>query len=579
VRRLLTVLLLLAAAPLAVAAVEDDLADARLAVEQGRLDDAVYSYRKVLIADPDHQEALRELAKVLSWQGGYEEPVVLYQRALKNDPDDPDALVGLARTYAWNDNLDEALPRYYRYLDLRPEDDAVRLEAAKVRSWSGDYGPVIALYEAHLRAHPEDEHIRLELAKVLSWSGRLDESVREYDAILASDPGSTEARIGLARTESWSGDLGAAERGYDTVLEENPKDAAALLGKAQISYWRGEPRAAQRYLDRAEAAAPGAEDVAAFRAEIRRSRTPYLDARVDGVRDTDGNNLRVFRLAMTSDLNALNRITGVYRNSATEFQGARATVHHLGAIYRHVLPKEVALSVIAGVDFVRPSTGDDTQRLVGGLRGEGPFATRWNWNAGVERRSFDALLETVDNNITYDITQGGVDGKVGNWGLGGSTGFADFSDGNDRTNVTVYTRRPWDWRLFDFTFTYRFVWMGYAENLASGYFDPQRFTSNVVSFTFQGRLGTPKVLYTVRLETGLQSFQEDPNTVDVGGVPVFLPGGEADLDGVFGAWGQIVWNVTRHFRIQAYYGETTYALQSSTGFRSTQAGIVFGYRF
>jgi hypothetical protein len=134
--------------------------------------------------------------------------------------------------------------------------------------------------------------------------------------------------------------------------------------------------------------------------------------------------------------------------------------------------------------------------------------------------------------------------------------------------------------------------MDFDQNLDNGYFDPQSFYSNLVLFTARGPLFAPRADWAVRLEGGVKSFDLDENTVvhrhrsalsvDHTGLddPAFLlEGGEQDNETVFGWEVRLGVDLPRRLRLEAYYGETDYALNSATGFESDQWGILVRYRF
>ena len=132
-------LLLALCLTLSVTAAVADLEEARSLKDHGKFEEAVRAYREVLAADPDHLEALRELALVTSWMGRYQEAIEVYRRALEQEPEDGGSLLGLARTYSWASEYSRSLEIYDRYLEDRPGEAAVRMERARVQSWAGDY--------------------------------------------------------------------------------------------------------------------------------------------------------------------------------------------------------------------------------------------------------------------------------------------------------------------------------------------------------------------------------------------------------------------------------------------------------
>ncbi len=575
---LLTIMLLLATTGLLGA----DLQEARDHKNHGRFDQAIEAYRKILEASPGDQVALRELAQVTSWSGEYQVAIELYQQALEQDPSDDEALLGLARTYSWASEHNRSLKNYDRYLERHAGDERIRLERAKVKSWSGAYAEVIEYYEEHLAGNPDDQEVRLELAKVLSWAGKLNRSVDEYRVILDAEPDNIEAQVGLARTLSWSGNLSSADNRYDAILSSHPQHVGARLGKAQLALWRGETRRGHELLDALDSDQPGNAEVARYRIELQQHQKPVIESSYDQVDDNDGNEYRVTQVAATGHLTTFTTLTGIARRAETRLDGGEATVDFVGLRFGASLPHGVELRVTGGVDFIDPSvfaeglgmSDDEHSRAVGTVAAFGPITGTWRWNAAVDHRTFDALREVVDRDITFESLNAGAEGLLGEFKVGLSGGLADFSDDNSRIHFTTHFLYPWDLAGdVHIELGYRFRFMDFDQNLDNGYFDPQSFYSNLVLFTARGPLFAPRADWAVRLEGGIQSFDQDENE------ELFLAGGEEDNESVFGWEVRFGIDLPRRLRLEAYYGETDYALNSATGFESDQWGILVRYRF
>lgn len=570
-----------------------DLEEARDHKNHGRLDEAIEAYRHLLEANPGDQVALRELAQAISWSGEYQEAIELYVQAVEQEPSDDEALLGLARTYSWAGEYNRSLKIYERYLERHPDHEEIRLERAKVKSWSGAHAETIDYYDAHLARNPDDQVVRLELAKVLSWDGKLNRSIDEYRKILDAEPDNLEARVGLARTLSWSGDLSDADHRYDAILSSHPEHVGARLGKAQLALWRGETRRGHALLDALDTDQPGNAEVARYRSELQKYQKPVIESTHDRVGDTDGNDYRVTRVAATWHLTPFTTLTGLARRAETHLGGKEASVNFVGLRFGASLPLGVELRITGGVDFINPSVfaqrrganGERHSRVVGSVAAFGPIAGTWRWNAAVDHRTFDALREVVDQDISFESVNGGANGLIGKFKVGVAGGYADFSDDNSRIHFTSYFLYPWDLTGdVHIELGYRFRFMDFDQNLANGYFDPQSFYSHLILFTARGPLFVPSMDWAVRMEGGIQSFDLDENLVtrrlqNGPDQQILLLGGKQDNETVFGWEVRIGVDLPHRLRLESYYGETDYALNSATGFESDQWGILVRYRF
>ena len=87
----------------------------------GRLDDAVASYRKVLLAEPDFAPAWINLGVLQRRRGAYDAAVICLKRGIALKPDDGPAWSNLGNALRAVNRLEEALAAQRRALDLSPD--------------------------------------------------------------------------------------------------------------------------------------------------------------------------------------------------------------------------------------------------------------------------------------------------------------------------------------------------------------------------------------------------------------------------------------------------------------------------
>jgi hypothetical protein len=102
-------------------------------------------------------------------------------------------------------------------------------------------------------------------------------------------------------------------------------------------------------------------------------------------------------------------------------------------------------------------------------------------------------------------------------------------------------------------------WLDYDEDLDSGYFDPQDFSSQLVRLRANGEFGSRKHTYGVTLDWGAQSFSQ-------GGIDV-------TDDTVLVLTGTLGLNVGKGFVTEIFGATSNYAIQTATGFESDRFGL------
>ncbi len=102
---------------------------------------------------------------------------------------------------------------------------------------------------------------QLEAARGLAHAERFEEAIDRYHALLAGDPRNADARAGLVDALIWSGRLDEADRELDVGLAYERDVPALLARRARVLHLRGEVALGRPYLERAERARPGDDDL------------------------------------------------------------------------------------------------------------------------------------------------------------------------------------------------------------------------------------------------------------------------------------------------------------------------------
>ncbi|MCQ4264660.1 hypothetical protein CXK91_18910 [Stutzerimonas stutzeri] len=113
------VMLLALAMPCAAAVA--DVATAERQVRDQQLDAAEMTLQAQLAQQPDDQEAQFLLARVLSWQGRPEQALPIYERLLERQPDNADYLLGHGQALLWAGRPQRALRSLERAAQLAPD--------------------------------------------------------------------------------------------------------------------------------------------------------------------------------------------------------------------------------------------------------------------------------------------------------------------------------------------------------------------------------------------------------------------------------------------------------------------------
>lgn len=269
-----------------------DAAEARAALEAGRLDEAARAvdawlrssprsaeahHLKARIAwarhDPDGVYRELEAARALGYpteamgrlwgllldrtgRSGQAEPHLRRAYEAGRGPD-PEVAEALARIYLGGFRLTEAGAVVDRWARESPGDARPYLYRADIdRRTVRD--PLVAIgdYREALRRDPTLDRARLGLADLLRTSHRNAEAAEEYDRYIDRRPDDALGYLGAGQNALELGDEPAAIRRLDRALAMAPRNPVALSARATVEVRAGRFRAAKEYSDRAVRADP-----------------------------------------------------------------------------------------------------------------------------------------------------------------------------------------------------------------------------------------------------------------------------------------------------------------------------------
>ena len=150
----------------------------------------------------------------------------LVRRALEFDPDHLDALFDLATMFRVLLRYDEALELLERHRRLRPGNFQVLADIGRCLSGLRRYAEAEPVFRRAL-AGLDNADTRYDLGLVLDRVGQLAEAVVEYQRALDRDPNHLDALNNLGAALAGQGQLAAAAHLFERLVAVNPDDADA----------------------------------------------------------------------------------------------------------------------------------------------------------------------------------------------------------------------------------------------------------------------------------------------------------------------------------------------------------------
>ena len=193
---------------------------------QGRVDEAIESYRTALQLQPDHSDSLYYLANGLRETGQLEDAVSAYKQLLKIYPDH---FAGLNNYGALLTNMEEA-EEAARILTHALEINDLSVETltnlARAHILIGSHVVAIKHLNKATRVQPEFLDAHIELAWAFRLEGKYNAAIQHFEKALELSPGLIRALIGKAKILEI---LGKHEEAYEIIQPFLKEEASAAL--------------------------------------------------------------------------------------------------------------------------------------------------------------------------------------------------------------------------------------------------------------------------------------------------------------------------------------------------------------
>jgi protein O-GlcNAc transferase len=221
-----------------------------------RLDEAVASYNRALLLNPDYAIALINRGLGLETLQRFAEALENYDRALSIVPDYAEAWLNRGNALQRLDRWAEALESYDRALALRPDYAEISMSRGIVLQQLGRLAEALESYDRALAVRPDFAEALLNRGNTLQHLGRFAEALESYDRALGVTPDHVEALFNRSAALEQLGRFAEALDNYDRVLALKPDFADALLNRGSMLQQLGRFAEALESYDRALAVRP-----------------------------------------------------------------------------------------------------------------------------------------------------------------------------------------------------------------------------------------------------------------------------------------------------------------------------------
>ena len=190
---------------------------------QGKPQEAIDQWQKVVVLDPNFSEALYNLGKAHHIKGDLSLAVSELRRSLELNPADYLTYGGLAAALADQGNLEEALHFSRIGISINPDDIEGVVTLGNILEELGRLNEAQAYYRQVLELDSNSYGNYLNLANVLYRIGNMEEAVPHFRKAIALNPELLEAHYNLGNILGQQGHLEEAQKAFEQAISLDEK--------------------------------------------------------------------------------------------------------------------------------------------------------------------------------------------------------------------------------------------------------------------------------------------------------------------------------------------------------------------
>ncbi len=220
-------------------------------VQQGKPAEAERHFREALRIRPAFPQAHGNLGKVLADRGAFAEAMRHLEEALQLRPESPTAHFNMGVALTKQGQAERAIPHFREALRLRPDMPDAHAKIANALLQQGKMDEAILEYREALRRQPNDPGVRSNLGVALLNRRRTDEAILEFRESLRLDPSSADTRCNLGAALAAQGRTDEAIAEIREAVRRRPDDANLHTTLGTLLGFRGQRDEAVRHYQEA----------------------------------------------------------------------------------------------------------------------------------------------------------------------------------------------------------------------------------------------------------------------------------------------------------------------------------------
>ena len=225
--------------------------------QEGKTEVAKELYNRVLKIDPNHSQALKNIAVIFISLKDYQKAKECYEKAVEIDPNSADAYYNLGIIFKELKEYQKAKSCYEKADNIQPNNTIIQTNLGIIFNDLGEYQKAKDCYEKAIKINPDNGKAHYNLGVIYKDSGELQKAKICFKKVIEINPNEQETHNSLGVIFQELGEYQKAKDCYEKAIEIKPNYGDVYYNLGQLLHESGEYHLAENYFKKAIQIKPG----------------------------------------------------------------------------------------------------------------------------------------------------------------------------------------------------------------------------------------------------------------------------------------------------------------------------------
>tara|TARA_B100000989_G_scaffold268587_1_gene223383 strand:+ start:237 stop:1727 length:1491 start_codon:yes stop_codon:yes gene_type:complete len=225
--------------------------------QEGKTEVAKELYNRVLKIDPNHSQALKNIAIIFINLKDFQKAKECYEKVVEIDPNSADAYYNLGIIFKELKEYQKAKSYYEKADDIQPNNTIILTNLGIIFNDLGENQKAKYYYEKAIKINPDNGKARYNLGAIYKDSGELQKAKICFKKVIEIDPNEQEAHNSLGVIFQELGEYQKAKDCYEKAIEIKPNYGDVYYNLGQLLHEKKEYHLAENYFKKAIQIKPG----------------------------------------------------------------------------------------------------------------------------------------------------------------------------------------------------------------------------------------------------------------------------------------------------------------------------------